>query len=222
MVNLDDLPAEGDFVPDAPEPEVEGPLDALGRPNTGSQKGHPGNPNFNLAPDSPIYQKRMHFEAFEVWYDNDRDTQLTAKMLHRSGDTIRRWVRTFDWHRKADRRDAKMQQKIEQQGVAARERMFNRQIAIAQALQAKGYEFITTQPVLKTSDAVQMIRQGVDIERTAMGLPTQLMEISAKSDSELIREFTEVSQQLVGTVIDVRPKALGPAEGGTEEEGGEL
>jgi hypothetical protein len=126
-----------------------------------------------------------HREAFEVWYSQNRSFVLTVPKVSASDRTLRNWASAFEWHQRADERDARAQVIADE--AAARERA-ERQIKRRQAgelLAEKGRAFFAEEGIDNARDAMQAIKIGTEIERKEDGVPDWVLLILNANSNEL-------------------------------------
>jgi len=131
-----------------------------------------------------------------------------------SQDTVCRWIEWFGWHARADARDAAVKAKADRDAVGRRLRMQQKHREAGEALRQRGVEHLVHNKIASARDAIAAVKAGVDIERTAEGLPTDILAMMS-ADADTIDTEIEV-------LLARRLAAAGdPPEDPRDEGGGE-
>lgn len=137
-----------------------------------------------------------HREAFELWYDNDRNCPKVAARLRTSERTIRRWIARFDWHARADARDREIARRLATDAVRRRVEMIERHRKAAQLLIARGQQLLARQELRSEREAIEAIRIGCALERLIEGLPTWAIEVATADDATVSTMARKAAQEL--------------------------
>ena len=146
--------------------------------------------------------------AFESWYANKRQFRTISENLGIKSSTIYGWADRYDWESRASERDRKAIAKMEPRAIDRTVKFLEEQQKAGALLRARGIEYMASNKITDGRTAIAAIKEGVVIERQAIGLPdyvTQILNASA--------------DQLDTIVIDMerrRRESLSDSEGATE------
>lgn len=138
-------------------------------------------------------ETERHRQAFEVYYQSDRDYMAVAERFSVSGTSVRKWCDWFGWRSRADRRDEEARKKADKEAIARRAAMLKRHRQAAELMQRRGMERLTGNKIASDRDALSAIKEGVALERQVEGMPSWVVEIlNADADKleSLIADLT--------------------------------
>lgn len=103
----------------------------------------------------------------------------------------------WEWRRRASEADYEQTRRRLVEAERERREMLARQIKFGQALQGKAVEWLRLPSSRLTSpgDVIKFIELGVKLERSALGLPVELLGVAELSDNELVERYQRVWQQ---------------------------
>ncbi len=122
-----------------------------------------------------------HIAAFWAWYELERHFEKTKSELRVSNNSLAVWIKKYDWTNRADALDAKTLEKaqktiIEKNGKRLAEMIENHYKYGANLINIGG-GYLRDKGVESGAQAIQAVKIGVDIQRTAEGLATEKQEI---------------------------------------------
>lgn len=128
-----------------------------------------------------------HREAFEDWYAAGRSVgnAKICEKLQVNPATIYRWMEWFNWHERADVRDAEAQRIADAEAIKERAERQKRRRQAAELLTQKGMEFFNENDIDTPSVAIQAIKAGLENERKEDGVPDWVLMILNADESEL-------------------------------------
>jgi prefoldin subunit 5 len=157
-----------------------------------------------------------HLEAFEVWYQANRSFRITSEKLGKANNTLRDWALWFDWKIRADERDAEAIALAEKEAIARRVEMLRRHRQAGELLVRRGVEHFVRNQIEKAADATAAIKAGVDLERTAEGMPawvTEVLNADADTIAQRIAELESRRREALAGV-ETPPGGVDPEEPG--------
>lgn len=154
------------------------------------------------------HETAAQLATFQQWYQLERvDISTAAAMQQRpefpelaklDRGTVARWRIRWGWDARADELDAKARQKALDSSVKEKSQMLKRHAELGIKLQAAGQSALDKMSSSKRkryltgTQAIQAIRQGVEIERAAVGLPTWLLDMESADDDQLKQAYQDV------------------------------
>jgi hypothetical protein len=140
--------------------------------------------------------KPKHRVAFLAWYECDRNCVKTRTKLAGTIDvcigTLERWCKQYDWHERANVMDNEAERRAAADSVRRKAEMVKRHANIGQGMQAKAVEYLKEHGVDNGAQAVTAAKVGIDIERTAEGLPAWIVDIMGMSDDDAEAEYNRL------------------------------
>lgn len=149
-------------------------------------------------------------ECFFIWYHQDRNRHNTAKIAKLRESQVAYYTRVYQWHARADALDLEAERKAQAQAVEVKAAMLVRHRNLGQLLTMRAGEYFAAVPLDNARDAIQAARVGVELERTAEGLPHWVSSIVEADDETLRRRYEELQQQLNATRISSGSTGTGP------------
>lgn len=154
----------------------------------------------NKNPKKPK-ETAKHIAAFLAWYELDRSFDETRIKIRVNKNSLAEWIKKFDWHRKADEIDAKAFAKaqkliIEKNGKRTAE-MIENHYKYGASLINIGGGYLKEKGVDTGGQAIQAVKIGVDIQRTAEGFATQGLDVTSGG-----KEIKTVTFQIAGAGIN--------------------
>jgi hypothetical protein len=135
----------------------------------------------------------QHHAAFWTWYELERHFDESLTKIDASRPTLAEWIKRFNWHKRADDLDAKQLERatqllVEKNGKRLAE-MIENHFKYGANLINIGGGYLQKKGVETGGQAIQAVKIGVEIQRTAEGLATGKQEIE---HGGTIRTETEV------------------------------
>lgn len=157
-------------------------------------------------------ETRKHIAAFEEWYAADRDFRATSEKTGTPQNTLYDWAARFGWRRRADDRDQEVIRLNAQKAIKAKADRIARHAEAGALLVERGMTFLRTDNSIENAtDAIRAIKEGVNIERAAEGLPTWMLKVLGASDADLIRREDELRRELEDSGISIDSLRIGTA-----------
>jgi len=160
-----------------------------------------------------IGTERTIVGAWRKWKIEDPKGQKSrAKAYHRSWNHN---AKVWDWKERAELYDAYMDEIVRQEEQLAAREMVRRHIELGVDMQDLGGQHIShlkaSLEEISAGDARMMVKDGIEIERKARGLPDHLLEIAFEvanmTDEELLEWREERPETQIGGSGD-SPKRL--------------
>jgi hypothetical protein len=126
-----------------------------------------------------------HLEAFDVWCESGRNFTFTSQKCTVSRRALYDWADAFNWHERADARDAEVRRLADEQATRDRAERQKRRRRAAELLTARGVEFFKKNKIDSPRDAIQAIKYGTEIERKEDGVPDWVMLILNANPEDL-------------------------------------
>lgn len=151
-----------------------------------------------------FYSSTYVENAFWQWYRSGRPSinKLVQALPedergnHPSYMTVIAWCDEHGWEKRADELDAQVKHAVEIRAVEEKVEMLRRHSAVAKELINRGMDFLNQHGLDKSADALRAVISGVEIERTAVGMPEALERVSKMSDEGLLQTL----EHLMGKV----------------------
>lgn len=145
-------------------------------------------------PNKPrqLKETTRHREAFLAWYENDRHFRLTLGKVAVSEPTLMSWIKKFNWHERGDELDRKAFAKLEQKVVEAKAKrtieMVENHFKYGQMLVNVGGNYISDRnnKIRHHTEAAQLMKLGIDTQRTAEGMAISKNDLEANVKHEII------------------------------------
>ena len=116
---------------------------------------------------------------------------------------VAKWMRELSWHIWADEMDAKAMVLVEDDLIMRKVAMLKEQANRGFELQIMGMKSLREDGFDSSSSAVQAVKVGVDIERTARGIGEMILKLAKMDDDTLVNEIQkELSKGVSGQVIE--------------------
>jgi len=147
-----------------------------------------------------------HLEAFEAFYAAGRNFTKVSNQVTVSRKSLYHWADAFNWHERADGRDAETQRIVDAESAKERAERQKRRRRAAELLTARGVEFLSNFKIETARDAIQAIKIGLEMERREDALPDWVLLILGAPSDEL----------------ESMGKLLGFAPGGEYQQSGEF
>ncbi len=147
----------------------------------------------NKNPKKKPQETAKHIAAFWAWYELEREYAETLRKVGVSRPTLDKWMKRGEWHRRADELDARQLERatqllVEKNGKRLAE-MIENHFKYGANLINIGGGYLQKKGVETGGQAIQAVKIGVEIQRTAEGLATGKQEIE---HGGTIRTETEV------------------------------
>lgn len=157
-------------------------------------------------------ETKRHLDAFRAWYDAGRSFRTISPKLAIPERTLRDWAEWFGWQDRADEWDREYAAQLQRDAAKRRAQMAELHRNAGRVLVAKGLGFFSAHEIDAARDATAAIKTGVEIERTAEGLPAWVMGVIGATDEELERRRQEL-------LAAVEAEGAGGGRGGDGAEG---
>ena len=162
----------------------------------------------------PLGPERTLQAAYDTWRRQERTETNSGA---RQGATKAWRSRSTEWHwqERAEAWDAEERRKRIAVEETERAEMLRRHVQIARGLQSIGLKRLrqldATPEELSPAEARQYLKESIEIERKARGLPTFLLELMAMTDEQLLAYYAQLlAQSGEGGGSDADP-GTGPA-----------
>ena len=134
-----------------------------------------------------------HHAAFWTWYHLERHFDESLTKINATRPTLAEWIKRFHWHKRADALDAKTLEKAQKELVNKNGKrlaeMIENHYKYGSNLINIGGGYLQKKGLESGAQAIQAVKIGVDIQRTAEGLATEKhdinLDVTKLSDSEL-------------------------------------
>lgn len=136
-----------------------------------------------------------HHQAFEAWYNANRYFQGITKSYQITEKTARNWADRFDWQARADARDREAADKADRDAIKRRAAMLTRCRQAGELMVARGVERLQKGPIETDGAALSAIVRGIEVWRTAEGLPAWLLGILNGNEDDLERTYRELDDR---------------------------
>lgn len=142
--------------------------------------------------------------AFVIWYANGRPPmQQLVDLLDKDRhgrvpalQVLAQWRDKRDWITRAELLDIGVTHQIEKQAIQEKVEMLNRHAEAGKKMTDKAIDYIEKHDIMKTSDAIKMLVQGVQIERTSRGLPLALDKLSEMADETVLNRINALTTKM--------------------------
>jgi hypothetical protein len=101
---------------------------------------------------------------------------------------VRQWVTRYDWHDRADERDAEAERIAAREAVQRRAQVLIEQRQAGELMRRRGVQYFRQNEIQAETAAIQAITKGIELERQAESLPDYLLGVMEMDESELIAE----------------------------------
>ena len=157
-------------------------------------------------------ENARHRQAFEAWYQANRDFPKVTETFPVVEKTLRNWSKRFGWEARADHRDREAAARADREAIRRRAAMLLKCRQAGELLVGRGVERLANKPIEAEQVAIAAIAKGVEIWRQAEGLPTWVLEILTAEVSELeTRERLLLERRRRAAVGDGPPGPAGEA-----------
>lgn len=147
-----------------------------------------------------------HIEAFELWYASACNWSKTAQKSAISRRLLYEWADKFNWLERATARDEKVAAVVDERAIAVRVARIEEQRQLGELIRTRSTEYFIDNKIDNAGVALSAARLGIDIERQADGLPSEILEILNADASTLKARIAE---------MDARRRAAIGADAGT-------
>jgi hypothetical protein len=162
-----------------------------------------------------------HHAAFEAYYAAERDFTKAAENCTVTSRSLREWAVWFDWVARADYRDREAAAKADRDAIKRRSEMLKRHRQAAELLTRRGIEHFAKNEIERANDAISAIKTGVEMERTAEGMPAWVGELLNADEQQLRREYERLDARrraAVDSVSEASGNVLAESDGNGETE----
>ncbi len=148
--------------------------------------------------------------VFALWYEGGKNigNNLIDAIPDENGEkpaisTIIKWRDMYGWLERAEVLDVQVSQNITDEIVSKRIEMYEKHSRVAGELVEKGIQFLRSNPIDSSSDALKAIALGVDIERASIGQADVGRRILRMSDEQLTKELARLVGKPEGNDDDI-------------------
>jgi hypothetical protein len=141
------------------------------------------------------HETARHREAFEVWYAADRAFAEVQRQFSVSQRSALNWAEWFDWKARAARRDREAAEKADRDAIRRRAAMLTRCRQAGELMVARGMERLQKGAIETDGAALSAIVRGIEVWRTAEGLPAWLLGVLNGSEDDLERTYRELDDR---------------------------
>lgn len=163
-------------------------------------------------PDTDQFSDDYRMQVYLTWYNRGKPN---AERLHRMLDndpscdmkpavvTLQLWIRDrFIPH--AMELDDQVADQVDQAMIQQRIEMANRHAEIGRELQELGLQYLRENDIKTDKAALTALIKGVEIEREALTLPTDMLaKLDRMTDDDLLEQVTHLLQD--GKLLDITP-----------------
>ena len=130
-------------------------------------------------------ENARHRQAFEEWYAANRDFPKAAETCAVLERTLRNWGYRFGWEARADHRDREAAARADREAIRRRAAMLLKCRQAGELLVGRGVERLANKPIEAEAVAVNAIVKGIEVWRTAEGLPAWVLGVLSANPEEL-------------------------------------
>lgn len=149
---------------------------------------------------SENYSDQYIEQTFYLWYKGGRKiSQKFSNSLPEDDKgqrptfkTIEKWRDAYGWVDRAEGLDADISNALQKEVINERMEMYKSHVELADALIAKGKEFLDTHEIDDMADALKAISMGVDIAKASVGQVALGQKILSMSDDQLTKELNKL------------------------------
>lgn len=142
--------------------------------------------------------------VFVIWYANGRPPmQQLVDLLEKDRygrvptlAVLARWRDKLHWPDRAELLDIGVTHEIEKRAIQEKVEMLNRHAEAGKKMTDKALKYIEENNITKTSDAIKMLVQGVQIERTSRGLPLALDKLAEMADETVLARLNALTTKM--------------------------
>jgi len=169
-----------------------------------------------------------HKAAFEQFYASERDCRKVAEAFAVSQKTAQNWADWFDWRAQADRRDREAAEKADRDAIRRRAAMLTTCRQAGELMVMRGVERLRKGALETDGAALSAITRGIEVWRTAEGLPTWLLGVLNGTEDDLERTYRELDERRRAAMVggptpaggtEILPALPGGAPDGEERPG---
>jgi hypothetical protein len=136
--------------------------------------------------------------AFEVWYRTDRSFPAAARETGIKEYTIRQWGHRYNWPARANERDLEVERIAARRAIRRKAEMLERHRRAGELMVMRATQFFRNgdsaqTPIERSADAINAMKAGIDIERTAESLPAWVFELLEADDATLATIVRQVA-----------------------------
>jgi hypothetical protein len=165
--------------------------------------------------NSATYSDAYKQSIFALWYKSGKPTcrRLQPMILEPdpiTGDiptvnVLMRWI-SDHFKEQAEELDQQVGQQLTETLVAEKVEMLKRHATVSREMQKMGLDYLRENGVGGARNAIQLLVEGLEIERGAVGAPQIAQKLLNMSDEQLVEEL---KQLVVGSpIIDIQPNDI--------------
>lgn len=159
-------------------------------------------------------------KIFVVWYSSGRPNQVDLYQMIEKGKSgkkptpiqLKKWIKEVFVPR-AEILDLEVRRQIDKKLIGERVQMLERHAKIGEEMQDMAIKYLRDhEDDLKVGNAVRMLIEGIEIERTSKGLSGAMSTLAEKSDDEILAELQRlISNNVIdrGSVVDAEFSGFG-------------
>jgi hypothetical protein len=165
-----------------------------------------------------VRETKRHRDAFEVWYSANRNSVPVQERFRVSERSALLWSALFQWHARADERDAEAARQANEEAIRSRVQRLKEHQQAGELLRRRGVLYFSARnekggwqnEILEPTPAIRAIKEGIAIERQAEGMPDYLIRVLTMSEDELKADLAR-TDRLAAALADA------PALAGADE-----
>ncbi len=158
-----------------------------------------------------------HIDAFLIWYGQNRNYDKTRTKLGVNKDTLASWIKSFNWHARADEIDKRIYsraiEKLTTESADRLNQLIERHFRFGDNLIALGSQYLGENGIENGTQAIRAIQIGVAIQIKAIELSAGYDDQTNGSDSNPAftledwktyadSKLDEVQQQVAGRTLN--------------------
>jgi len=168
-----------------------------------------------MTPHSPhhdTYSDSYVDSIFAIWYKSGKPIARRLQPMIIESDPIngtiptinvlKRWI-DDDFSARSLALDEEVSQNLSNTLVAEKIAMLQRHAVVAREMQTMGLDYLRQNGVGGARNAIQLLVEGLEIERGAVGAPQIAQRLLSLSDEQLVAELTDLVTS--SPIIDMKP-----------------
>ena len=164
------------------------------------------------SPHSDTYSDSYLQSIFAIWYKSGKPIARRLQPMITEPDPINGTVPTInvlkrlidnDFNERSLALDEEVSKNLSNTLVAEKIAMLQRHAKVAVEMQTMGLDYLRENGVGGARNAIQLLVEGLEIERGAVGAPQIAQRLLSLSDEQLVAELTEIVTS--SPIIDMKP-----------------
>ncbi len=141
-------------------------------------------------------------KTFEAWYESGRSFRKISEKLGVRESTLYGWAERFNWHERADARDAEVARQNEKDAIARRVKMLENQRKDGEFMRNIGMtalaEHAKAQKPIDPKTGALLVKEGYAHQRQGEGMPAFVVELLNATDHELRQRIADLQGEIAG------------------------